>query len=99
MVFNFGKCHTLGVNVVNREETLDASATCHAGNETGHPVVAMNQVGPRAGYDVVDHFALENQGDVHGFRAVVAVHLFAVIKNPVLGEMDVRVGQHFVILP
>ena len=88
-----------GVDVVHGEQALDAAAAGHRRDQCGHPVVAMNQIRHHPRHDVVDQLALENQGDPHRFIGVIAVNLVAIIKNPVLRQVDVRFWQDFVVFP
>ena len=52
----------LGVDVVDREEGLDAVALGDGRDEPGHPVVAVDEVRPDLGDGVVDDLALEGEG-------------------------------------
>ena len=88
-----------GVDVMHGEQALDAAAPGHCRNQGGHPVVTMNQVRHHARHDVVDQLALEHQRDPHRLVGVIAVNLVAIIKNPVLRQVDVRFRQDFVVFP
>ncbi len=87
------------MDVVHREQALDPAAASHRGNQRRHPVVAMNQVRSDLRHDVIDHLPLEHQRDAHRFLRMVAVNLLAVIKNPVLREVDVRIWQDLMVSP
>ena len=86
-----------GVDVVDSEQALDAASLGHRRNQRRHPIVAMNQIRPDEGHDVVDDFPLKHQGDVHRLVRVSAVNLVAIVKNPILGQVDVRARQYFVV--
>ena len=75
------------VDVVHREEAGDAHAARGGGDEAGHPVVAVDEVGLHLGDHVVDHLALEREGEL---RVAVAarVDVVAVVEAAVLGEVD-----------
>ena len=92
------KHHLAGVDVVDSEKALDAAALRHRGDQRGHPVVAVDQVGPSLGHNVVDHLALEHHRDAHRLLGLVAVNALAIVKDTVFCEVDVILGKHFVIL-
>ena len=58
------------MDVVEGEEAGNTEGSASAGDESGHPVVAVNEIGFYGGDDVVDDFALEGEGDfeVNGHR-------------------------------
>ena len=89
--------HLASVDVVNGEKALDPAPFGHRRNQRRHPIIAVNQIRPHQGNDVVDDFPLEHQRDVHRFVGIAAVNLIAVIKDPVLSQMDVRARQHLVV--
>lgn len=61
-IFQLGQGGLLGVDIVNGEKSRDSELLGFGRNETGHPVVAMDDVGFDPGYDVVDQVALKGQG-------------------------------------
>ena len=85
-VFDVRESEALGMNVVDGEQAGDVMATCDSRDQAGHPVVAMDQVGPDFGDGVIDDFALEGEGDVEVI--LIAVDFGTVIEGPVFGEVD-----------
>ena len=84
-----------GVDVMDREERGDAVAAGGSGDEAGHPVVAVDEVGGDARDDVVDDLALEGEGDAGVFAAVVGVDRVAVVEDAVLCEVDAFFREPF----
>ena len=62
-VLDVGEGGFFGVDVVDGVEGLDGEAFGGGGDEAGHPVVAVDEVGLDAGEDVVDDLALEGERD------------------------------------
>jgi len=84
---------TVRVDIVHREEAGNAHAPRRAGNQPGHPVVAVDQIGLYRRNDVVDHFARKGQRQLGILVLRIAVDRVAIIEAAVLGQMDARVGQ------
>lgn len=95
-VFDLLEGDTFGVDVVSGEEGLDAVELGVGGNEAGHPVVAVDDVGFDTGDDVVDDFPLEGEGEEVVFGGTVNAR--AVVEDAVLGEVNVLIGEGFLIL-
>ncbi len=89
-VLDLGESEVLGVDVMDGEERRDAVAAGDRGDEAGHPVVAVDEVGADLGDGVVDDLALEGEGDQVVFRAVDAG---AVVEDAVFSEVDALLGQ------
>ena len=64
-----------------------------AGDEAGHPVVAVDEVGLDGWEDVVGDLALEGEGDEVVFRGRVDLGL--VVEDAVFGEVDAFIGEGF----
>ncbi len=97
-IFHLAEGDTLGVDVVDGEEGLDAATPGHGGDEASHPVIAMDEVRVHAGDDVIDDFALEGERYLDGVLGVAGIDLIAVVEDAVLGEVDVIFRQLLVIL-
>ena len=80
---------------MDREKTGDAQGAGGRRNESGHPVVAMDEVGFDVTDDAVDDLALEGQGDARILAAVTRVNLIAVIEKTVLGQVNAFFGEFF----
>jgi len=83
----------LRMDVVDGEQARDAQTASGGGDEPGHPVVAVDEVGLDGGDDVVDHLALERESQLGIVLAVRAVHRVPVVEHAVLREVDARVRQ------
>ena len=81
------------MDIVHGEEAGDAEAAGRGGDQAGHPVIAMDQVRPDAGDDVIDDLPLEGEGDSGVLPAVTGIDGIAVIKNPVFCEVDAFLRQ------
>ena len=92
-VFNLRQRGFHGMNIVNGKQAGDAHSSGHGRNQTGHPVVAMNQIGLNPGNDVVDDFPLKCQGDFDIFQPVIRIDPVLVKKGPVFGQMNPVVGH------
>jgi len=81
-----------GVDIVEGEEAGDAEGAGFGGDEAGHPVVAVDEVGFDGGDDVVDDFALEGEGDFEVDGIGVGVYAVLVVEDAVFGEVDAVMG-------
>lgn len=84
-ILDLGERTVFRVDVVNGEQAGNAVPFRDAGDQAGHPVIAMDQIGPDLRDGMVDHLALERQRDEVVFRPI---NRGAVIENPVLGQMN-----------
>ena len=91
-VLDFRQSDFAGVDVMHREKAGEPHASCGAGNESGHPVVAVDQVGFDRRNDVVEHFALERHCLLETVVGVTAVYCIPVVKDPVFSQMDPGTG-------
>jgi hypothetical protein len=85
-VFEHLEREALGVNVVHREEAGNAVLLCEGGNQSCHPVVAVNEVGAGPRDDVVDDLALKRDRGEVTFGP--AVDLRAVVEGAIFREVD-----------
>ncbi len=81
------------MDVMNREQGGDAETAGCGRNQTGHPVVAVDQVRADARNDVVQHFALKSEGNTRIFPAVAGVDCIPVVEDAVLGEVNAFLRQ------
>ena len=84
------------LDVVDREETRDPQPAGHRRYETGHPVVAVDEVGLHAWDDVVDNLPLKGQGELDVFLPVFGIDTIDVEKSPVFGQVH-PVIRHFAL--
>lgn len=89
-VLDVGEGEFLGVNVVERKERGDAVAAGDGGDESGHPVVAVDQVWSDLGDGVIDDFPLEGEGEEMVLRGIDAG---AVVEDAILGEVNALFRQ------
>ena len=82
-----------GVDVVEGEEAGNAEGPGFSGDESGHPVVAVNEIGFYGGDDVVDDFALEGEGDFEVNGIGIGVNAVLVVKDAVFGEVNAVFGE------
>ena len=85
------------VDVVDSEEARDAFAPRRRGNEAGHPVIAVDEVGLHVGDDVVDDLALKRKRQLEVAFAP-RIDRVAVVEAAVLGQVDALVGQVALVL-
>ena len=89
-VLDVGEAEMFGVNVVNGEQTGDAVTAGDGGDEARHPVVAMDQIRAHLRNGVVDHLALECEGD----QVILGtIDTRPVVEDAVLGKMDALFGE------
>ena len=93
LLFYVRKTELHGIEVVERKETRDAVGPGHGRNQSGHPVVTMNEIGLDPGDDLVDDLALEGQRHPNGLRARIGEELGQIIKRSILHQMD-AIGRH-----
>ena len=91
---DFGKGGTLAVDVMDGEEGFDSEASAGGGNESGHPVIAVDDVRFNDGDDMVDDLALEGEG---GGEKIAVIGTDAAIKGTVFGKMDTGVAGEGVL--
>lgn len=82
-----------GVDVVKGEEAGDAEGAGFGGDEAGHPVVTVDEIGFYGGNDVVDDFALEGEGDFEVNGIGVGVDAVLVVKDAIFGEVNAVFGE------
>ena len=83
----------LGVNIVEGEETGNAEGPGFSGDESSHPIVAVNEIGFYGGDDVVDDFALEGECDFEVNGIGIGVNAVLVVKDTVFCEVNAVFGK------
>ena len=92
-----------GVDIVEGEEAGNTEGPGFGGDESGHPIVAVNEIGFYGGNDVVDDFALEGECDFEVNGIGIGVNAVLVVKDTVFwrGECGLRevffVNEQFVV--
>ena len=76
------------MDVVKGEEAGDAEGAGFGGDESGHPVVTVDEIGFYGGDDVVDDLALKGEGDFEICGVGVGVDAVLVVKDAVFGEVN-----------
>ena len=82
-----------GMDVVESEETRNAESAGFGGDESSHPVVAMDEIGFYGGDDVVNNFALEGEGDFEVNSIGIGIDAILVVKDAVFGEVNAVFGE------
>ena len=92
-ILDLFKRRLLSVNIVHGEQARNPHPPGGGGDQSGHPVVAVNQIRLHARNDVVDHFALKSHRLQNTVFRVIAVDSVPIVENPVLGQMNAAVVQ------
>ena len=87
-VFELGEGCFLGVDVVDGEKGGDTEFFGLGGDEAGHPIVAVDDVGFDARDDVIDEVALEGKGGHEEVFLAGLVNAAPAIEFAVFGEVD-----------
>jgi hypothetical protein len=69
-VFDKGQGCLNSVNIVDREQARDSQPPRNSRDETGHPIVAVNEIGLNPWDDVVDDLSLKGKGELDIFIPV-----------------------------
>ena len=77
-----------GMDIMDSEKTRGFHFPCHGRNQSGHPIIAVNEIRTYMGYDVIDDLPLESEGDFDVFHRIIGVHTVKIKKCPVFGEMN-----------
>ena len=81
------------MDVVEGEEAGNAEGSGFGRDESGHPVVAVNEIGFYGWDDVVDDFALEGECDFEVNGISIGVDAVLVVKDTVFGEVNAVFGK------
>ena len=81
------------VNIMHREEAWNVQPSRCRGNQSGHPIITMNQIGIDGGDDVVDDLALECKGDFFVGPDIIRVDFVAVVEAAILSQMNACPGE------
>jgi len=95
-VLHVAECCLYRVNIMNGKKAWNFHLPGHGRNDTGHPIIAVNQIRLDLGDDVIDHLALKSQGEFNVFSSIRRINTVDVIKGPVFCQMDAIIG-HFAL--
>jgi len=76
------------MDVVNGEQARDFVSPGHGRNQSGHPVVAVDDVRFHPWDDVVDHLPLKCQGHLEILIRIAGIDTVFVKEHPVHGKMN-----------
>jgi hypothetical protein len=94
-VFDGGQQRFHGMDIVNGEQAGNSHFAGRRRNETGHPVIAVDQIRFDPRHDIVDDFTLEGQSDFDVVRSIMGIDGGRIKKSAVFRQMDPFV-RHFI---